>query len=924
MALTDKLSAIGDAIRAKTGKDGKLTLAQMPVEIAGISGGTLGPISVTENGTYNAAYEVATVTWDENTEYDFTVEAEGIPVRVKKLAGFSVPDDVKAFSSPDYAITAHMNGEDQSIPLKEMELSDFYGAGYLSDDLLYAVVWIKNAALFNETVGDTVFEDNSVYVTDFLWVVSDGEMSGCTFTLTAPGKKLDGISSVTVEVQADTENQYKYITENGDYFPDEGYDGFSEVMVNVQPKLQAKSATANGTVTPDSGYDGLSQVTVNVPVPDGYVKPSGTKLITENGTHDVSGYAQAEVAVESTGGGSAELNIAYGDTEPTDTSKLWVKGNEPNKVIIRNDFDGAESLVPGVASIPVTVAGTSVGVVGTKAYLFGGYYEDGSSISRARSVGYIFDPTTGMFSSAGRSLAMFCMGCAVVGSKIYFFGGRSGTNNSDIAKTIYMFDAETNNMGALSITLGTALYGIAAAAVGNKVYLFGGAKSSTSSSADIRVFDPKTNSISTIGKLDEVVAKATAVAVGTKIYLFGGSFVSSTWNKRDKIRMFDTITGKVTVLSARLSQPAEELGASAVGSKIYLFGGDNNTAANESDTIQVFDTETESISKISTTLPMAMFGISAATIGTKVYLFGGTRDNETYSSVNAYVVTSDLATGTMQLVPAVTGNKVSIVNSDNIQMKIGIGGAYLGNEDGQAEPVDTYAYTGIEKVESINPDYSESAQVLSSGTELTASVNCFVGDLVVAAITTRDTLTLSDGWTLISTSETNSTDTYNQRLSWAWKFAENTTESITVTQASEQRLYINMVALQGATGVIDNGYFYRDDDTNNSMTVAKPDGLVLWGLTTPMWSTTAPYPIWTASNDAPIIQLGTATQSRLGIALDQTNEASITFQSGSTSSMIIGSLTVQGMDKFYADSSYNRRVWENVNTGEKLTFRIDE
>lgn len=39
MALTDKLSAIGNAIRAKTGKTDKLTLDQMPGEIAGITGG---------------------------------------------------------------------------------------------------------------------------------------------------------------------------------------------------------------------------------------------------------------------------------------------------------------------------------------------------------------------------------------------------------------------------------------------------------------------------------------------------------------------------------------------------------------------------------------------------------------------------------------------------------------------------------------------------------------------------------------------------------------------------------------------------------------------------------------------------------------------------------------------------------------------
>lgn len=200
--------------------------------------------------------------------------------------------------------------------------------------------------------------------------------------------------------------------------------------------------------------------------------------------------------------------------------------------------------------------------------------------------------------------------------------------------------------------------------------------------------------------------------------------------------------------------------------------------------------------------------------------------------------------------------------------------------------------------------YTSSATQLVSGTSLTASVNCAVGDLVVAAIATRDTLSVSDGWTLVSTSGINSTDTTGNghRLSWAYKFATSTTESITVTQATAQRLYINMVALQGATGVVDSGYSYLDNTTDTSITVAKPSGLILWGMTAPLWSQTTPYAVWTASNEMPIIQLGESTQSRLGIGLDQSSDESVTIKPGDTTApLTVGSLTVQGMDKFYTE-----------------------
>lgn len=63
--------------------------------------------------------------------------------------------------------------------------------------------------------------------------------------------------------------QEKTIVRNGSYTPDEGFDGFSEVTVNVpsgggSAVIQPLSVTQNGVYNPPSGVDGFGPVSVNV------------------------------------------------------------------------------------------------------------------------------------------------------------------------------------------------------------------------------------------------------------------------------------------------------------------------------------------------------------------------------------------------------------------------------------------------------------------------------------------------------------------------------------------------------------------------------------------------------------------------------------------------------------------------------------
>lgn len=95
-----------------------------------------------------------------------------------------------------------------------------------------------------------------------------------------------GGPSVTVEPLS--------VNENGTTVAPEGT-AYSPVSVSVQPNLQSKTATENGTVTPDTGYDGLSEVVVDVSGGGGGASANAVNFRDYDGTI-VQSYSAADFA----------------------------------------------------------------------------------------------------------------------------------------------------------------------------------------------------------------------------------------------------------------------------------------------------------------------------------------------------------------------------------------------------------------------------------------------------------------------------------------------------------------------------------------------------------------------------------------------------------------------------------------------------
>lgn len=196
---------------------------------------------------------------------------------------------------------------------------------------------------------------------------------------------------------------------------------------------------------------------------------------------------------------------------------------------------------------------------------------------------------------------------AAVGGRVYAFGGLDGAQASVASVTTVV--AAGAHTGA---QLPVAIHDAAAAAVNGRMYVFGGGQ--VQSYAGIGVFDPATGSTRLVGSLPTPLSDLAVATIGSTAYIVGG-YTGSVFS--DRIVAF---AGGHARTVARLPVGLRYAAVGALGPDLLIAGG--RTTAGPSAAVYRFDPASRRVTQIGR-LPRPVMHASAGVLGHTMYVVGG-------------------------------------------------------------------------------------------------------------------------------------------------------------------------------------------------------------------------------------------------------------------------------------------------------------
>lgn len=380
-----------------------------------------------------------------------------------------------------------------------------------------------------------------------------------------------------------------------------------------------------------------------------------------------------------TNGGGVKLNIDYGSTPPTDTTKLWVPlTKKPDAVECSPVLNYGSEYLTYNSEPPVRTTNSAIlGYFGEDLLIYYGGRNQPMYSFNSKSKEYTkLNVNTPLWVNGGG---------AAYGRNLYTFGGYTGSDG--YTNRITKFNVDTNELTTLSgVVLPWSAEDVGTAVIGDKIYLIGGISNYTN--PWIAVFDPL---LETIVKLsvqfdyNKNPYGAFAIAsVGKIVYLFGGRTLDS--QNSNMIQKFDTATNTLSIL--KVSVPSA-IGANypavafPFGKNIYVFGSYDQT-------VYRFDTESETITKLSYKLPKPISGAGAAVVGSTGFIIGA---YEAAVSSLEFVVETPLTSNHLFLQEDYGYDDLwTALKSKDTDLKVKVINAYLGDSNNIAQLTNAYLY----------------------------------------------------------------------------------------------------------------------------------------------------------------------------------------------------------------------------------------
>ena len=523
--------------------------------------------------------------------------------------------------------------------------------------------------------------------------------------------------------------QTKAVTTNGSVVADEGYCGLDSVTVAVpatptqEKTADLAMASGNQVISPDAGKN-LSKVTVTKPstLVAGNIK-TGVSIGGVTGTLEVkkeeeakevdlamasgnqtitptSGKVLSQVVVKKpatmlpenikkdvniggvTGtleiGGGGELNVAYGDTAPEDTSKLWVKTAEPDSVEISPDFGYGEAVqTTGIKSgFPTSNITCEDGD-----YL---YINGSSKIEKYNKKTLEKVETTNI---PGVDLMQVSNGILYCTRSVYI----DGNNQYQYRATLYAIDLTTNTETELKS--GLEHLGGNLIIYNNKIYLIGGGYEYIYRSGGWNYTYPVSNKITIYDISTKIVENISypyghwysrCCLIGNNVFVFGGRtrVNGGEGDSYNQIIKIDLDTKTVTKCNAVLPIATSKMGVSNLGNYIYISGGDKT-----SQIVYRYDTVNDTIEQVNVTLEHTRTACATFFNGTELYLLGSN------AIVDKLQIDVPLSSTKLKIISDWLNNQFAVINGSS-KVMIGVNKAFKGDENNKAKEVTAYVHDG--------------------------------------------------------------------------------------------------------------------------------------------------------------------------------------------------------------------------------------